>query len=75
MVERHRTARAALDGVTLASLGLMAGVLVELVRTAVIDGLTAAIAVTALAVAIRYRVNTVWLVGAGALIGALRALL
>ena len=75
VVERHRTARAALDGVTLASLGLMAGVLVELVRTAVIDGLTAAIAVTALAVAIRYRVNTVWLVGAGALIGALRALL
>lgn len=68
------TAGAFLTGVTTASLGLMAGVLVELSGSAITDLLTAAIAAVALVVLIHTRVNSAWLIGAGVLIGALHAL-
>ena len=63
------TAKAFLDGVTAASLGLMAGVLVQLVDTAITDVLTAIVALAALAVLMRTRLNSAWLVGLGAIIG------
>jgi chromate transporter len=67
------TARAFLSGVTAASLGLMAGVLVDLADTAIADVFTATIALVALGLLIRTKVNSAWLIGAGALIGALHA--
>ena len=68
-VRRSRWAGAALDGVTVAALGLMAGVTVDLGRTAIVDPLTAGIAAAALLVLLRWRPNPLWLVLAGAAIG------
>jgi chromate transporter len=68
-VRRSRWAGAALDGVTVAALGLMAGVTVDLGRTAIVDPLTAGIAVAALLALLRWRPNPLWLVLVGAAIG------
>jgi chromate transporter len=68
-IRRSPWAGAALDGVTIAALGLIAGVTVDLGRAAITDPLTAAIAITALLVVLRWRPNTLWLVLAGAAIG------
>ena len=66
----HRpTTKAFLDGVTAASLGLMAGVLTQLFDTAITDVLTAIVAVTALAVLIGTKLNSAWLIALGAIIG------
>ena len=74
-VRRHPLARAALDGVTAASLGLMAAVLVELAGTALTDVLTVAIAVVALVLVARTPVGSVYLIGAGLAIGLAHAAL
>jgi chromate transporter len=68
------TAKAFLDGVTAASLGLMAGVLIDLVDAGLSDALTVGVAVVALVVLVRTTVNSAWLVGAGVVIGVLHAL-
>jgi chromate transporter len=68
-VRRSPWAGAALDGVTMAALGLMAGVTVDLGHTAITDPLTAMVAVVALGVVLRWRPNALWLVLAGAAIG------
>jgi chromate transporter len=68
-VRRSRWAGAALDGVTVAALGLMVGVTVDLGRTAIVDPLTAGIAVAALLALLRWRPNPLWLVLVGAAIG------
>ncbi len=68
-VRRSPWAGAALDGITMAALGLMAGVTIDLGRAAITDPLTAGIAVAALLVVLRWRPNTLWLVLAGAAIG------
>jgi chromate transporter len=68
-VRRSRWAGAALDGVTVAALGLMAGVTIDLGRTAITDPLTAGIAVAALLVLLRFRPSPLWLVLVGAAIG------
>ena len=65
----------ALDGITVAALGLMAGVAVDLGRTAIRDPLTALIGVAALGVLIRWKLNAVWIVLAGAAVGIAHALL
>lgn len=65
------TAKAFLDGVTCASLGLMAGVLVELIDAALTDVLTVAIAVATLVALVRTKVNSAWLIGAGVAVGVL----
>jgi chromate transporter len=74
-MQQHPTAKAFLTGVTAASLGLMAGVLVELSRTALTDIATVAIAGLALVVLLRTRLNSVWLIGAGLLLGATHTLI
>jgi len=56
-IRRSPWAGAALDGVTMAALGLMAGVTVDLSRAAITDPLTAVVAVVALGVVLRWRPN------------------
>ena len=71
-MQANPTARVFLDGVTAASLGLMAGVLVDLTRAALVDALTVAMAVAAGVVLLRTTVSSVWLIAVGVLVGALR---
>jgi chromate transporter len=66
---------ALLDGVNAAALALMAGVTVQLGRAALIDPLTGALGVGALLLLWRTRVNSAWLIAAGAAVGAARSLL
>jgi len=60
---------ALLDGVNVAALGLMAGVTLILGRAAVVDVPTAALALLAAVLLIRFKVSTVWLVLGAAAIG------
>jgi len=70
-----RRAAAFLDGVNVAALGLMAAVTWQLGRAAVVDPLTAALALAAAVLLVRTRVNSVWLLAAGGALGlAWRAL-
>jgi len=69
-LRRSRIAGGVLDGVNVASLALMAVVTVQIGRAAVIDATTAALAAAALALLV-YRVNPVWPIVAGAVVGAL----
>lgn len=62
-------ASAALDGVVVASLALMAAVTLQLARAALVDGLTLAMAAASAVALIRFRINTVWLIGAAVAIG------
>ncbi len=65
----HATARSFLDGVVAASLGMMAGVLVELADDAISDLVTATVAAGALAVLVATRLNSAWLIGGGVVVG------
>jgi chromate transporter len=70
-----RRAAAFLDGVNVAALGLMAAVTWQLGRAAVVDPLTAALALAAAVLLMSTRVNSVWLLAAGGALGlAWRAL-
>ena len=60
---------ALLDGVVAASLGLMAAVTFELARRSVVDVPTAAVALAAAVLLIRFRVNSTWLILGGAAVG------
>jgi chromate transporter len=62
-------ARAFLDGVVAASLGLMAAVTAELGRAALIDPVTVLTGVVALVLLLRFRVNSSWLIAGGAIVG------
>jgi chromate transporter len=66
-------ALAFLNGVTVSSLGLMAGVLVRLGDTALVDALTWAVAFVALVLLIRTKIGAGWLVPAGVIIGIVHA--
>jgi chromate transporter len=68
-IRRSRWAGAALDGVTVAAIGLMAGVTIDLGRTAITDPLTAVIAGAALLAMVRLRPSPLWLVLVGAAVG------
>jgi chromate transporter len=63
-----------LDGANAASVALMATVTWELGRAAVVDWLTAALALAAAVVLLATRLNSAWLVAGGAAVGALGAL-
>jgi chromate transporter len=62
---------ALLDGVNVAALGLMAGVAWQLGRDAIVDPLTALLALVAAILLVRFRVNSAWLVLGGGAIGIL----
>lgn len=68
-------ASAALDGVNATALALMVGVALQLGRRALVDPLTVGLAVAAALVLWRLRVNSVWLILAGAAVGLADALL
>jgi chromate transporter len=58
-----------LDGVNAAALGLMGAVLLTLGQAAIVDPLTAIIAVVALAILVRWKPNSAWLVLGGGAVG------
>jgi chromate transporter len=63
---------ALLDGVNIAALALMAGVLFQLGQSALIDVLTWAIALVSLGILLRFKINSAWLIASGAVVGFLR---
>jgi chromate transporter len=60
---------ALLDGVNIASLGLMAAVTWQLGVAALVDPLTVVLALVAAILLLRFRVNSTWLVLGGAVVG------
>jgi len=64
-----------LDGVNVASLGLMAAVTWQLGRASLTDPFTILIALVSLGLLIRFKVNSTWLIAAGAMAGVLYALI
>jgi chromate transporter len=68
-LRRSPTLSALLDGVNVAALGLMAAVTWALGRSAIVDGLTAVLALGAALLLIRFRVNSAWLVAGGGIVG------
>jgi chromate transporter len=64
-------AGALLDGVNVASLGLMAAVTWMLTRSSLTDIFTVLLAIVCFVLLFRFKVNSTWLIGAGALIGLL----
>jgi chromate transporter len=64
-------AGAVLDGVTVASLALMAAVTWQLTRAAIVDVVTAELAALSAFLLIRFRLNSTWLVLGGAVVGGL----
>ncbi len=64
-----RTAGALLDGVNVASLALMAAVALQLGRAAIVDVPTALLAALGAVLLVRFRISSLWLVGAGAAAG------
>jgi len=68
-LRRSLVAGAALDGVNVASLALMAVVTWQLGRSAVTSIPAGIVAVVALVILMRFRINSAWLVLGGALIG------
>lgn len=58
-----------LDGINVASLGLMAAVTWQLGRSSLIDPLTILVALISVLLLARFKVNSTWLIVAGALIG------
>jgi chromate transporter len=61
-----------LDGVNAAALALMSGVLVQLGQRALVDPLTWLIALVSFGLLLRFKLNSVWLILAGAALGLLR---
>ena len=53
----------------MASLALMAAVSYQLGRSAIVDWLTIAVAISSAVLLLRFRINSVWLVLGGAAIG------
>jgi chromate transporter len=64
-----------LDGVNVASLGLMAGVTWQLGRGSLTDLLTVLVTLVSFGLLFRFKVNSTWLIVGGAAIGLLRAAL
>ena len=74
-MRRAPAVRSALDALNAASLALMAVVTVQLAHAALVDWITVALAAASTFLLVKYRVNSAWLVTAGAAIGvALRAI-
>jgi chromate transporter len=68
-LRRSELAGMFLDGVNVASLGLMAVVAIQLARAAIVDVPTACLAAVAAAALFRWRINSVWLVLGGGIVG------
>jgi chromate transporter len=68
-LRRSAWAGALLDGVNVAALALMAGVTWQLAQRAIVDPLTAALAVLGAGLLLRFNLNSAWLVLLGGLVG------
>lgn len=68
-------AGAFLDGVNVAALALMMAVTLQLGRAALVDVLTALLAILSAVALVRYRINSVWLLLGAAIIGILASML
>jgi len=68
-------ASAFLDGANVAAIGLMAGVSWDLGRAAIVDVLTAALALIAFVLLLRFKLNSAWLVVLGGVVGVIFHLL
>ncbi|MDQ3780830.1 MAG: chromate efflux transporter [Chloroflexota bacterium] len=68
-IRRSRWAAGFLDGVNVAAVGLMAAVALMLGQSAIVDPLTAVLAIVTVLLLIRFKINSAWLVLAGAAIG------
>ncbi|MBL8858644.1 MAG: chromate efflux transporter [Planctomycetes bacterium] len=66
-------AGAFLDGITVASVALMAVVTVHIGRAALVDALTVILFGAGLIALLRFRINATWLIGAGALAGLIKS--
>lgn len=78
LIPRLRSSRWAasfLDGVNVASLGLMAAVTWQLAQAALVDVLTAIVAVVSFLMVFRFRVNSTWIILGGASVGVIAHLL
>jgi chromate transporter len=64
-----------LDGLNVASLGLMAGVTWQLGQSAVVDVFTIVLALVALVLVFRFKVNSAWLILGGGLLGVVYKLI
>ncbi|WP_371663547.1 chromate efflux transporter [Streptomyces sp. NBC_00280] len=73
-IRAHDWTRALLDGITLGSIGVLAGVTVEFARTGIVDVLTAGLAAVAALILWRRPQSALTLVAAGAAFGLLRLL-
>jgi chromate transporter len=71
-IGRWAWVRTGLDGINVVAVALMAGVSVQLARTALVDPLTVALAAATLGVLLRWRPNPTWLIAAGTAVGLLR---
>ena len=60
-----------LDGVNVAAIGLMLAVTWQLGRSAVVDGPSAALALVATILLLRWRINSVWLIAGAGVIGTM----
>jgi chromate transporter len=74
-MRRSPWASAALDGANLGAVGLMGGVTVDIGRVALVDAPTVVLFAAAIVVVFRWDPNPVWLIGVGALVGAVRSAL
>ena len=70
-LRRSPWAGSLLDGVIVASLGLMAAVTWHLGLASLVDPLTIFIAMVSLGLLLRFKLNATWLIAAGALVGLL----
>jgi chromate transporter len=68
-IRRSPWLSAFLDGVNVAALALIAGVLVLLSRAAIVDLFTLSLAGVALVILLRFKINSAWLVLGGAVVG------
>lgn len=71
LVRKSPWAGAFLDGVNVASLGLMAGVGVQLGRAALPDVFTIVLAAVTVIIVLRFKVNSIWLILGGGVLGAM----
>jgi chromate transporter len=70
-IRESKMAGAFLDGVIVASLALMAAVTWQLAHASLVDVVTAALAIASAIALLRFRINSAWLILAGALAGLL----
>ncbi len=74
-IRQSRLASSFLDGVTIASLGLMAGVIIQLSLTSLADPVSILICALAIILIFRFKTNPTWIVVGGAIFGVVRGLL